>query len=332
MDARRYVTCVGAFAVLLLFSSPLVYAQDFREVLKGKATSVNRASSVAFTNASLKRFGTAGNSLLWSRNAQFAANVLSYLVPLVGFSKQTKVNRYGYIRTVESERKLSFLGYLLTIGSAGSSIYSTFRAGRAGSDFYWIGNQFSPNLGINLSEVGNDLRNFRTLSYFSSGIGLAGNLFLTSALNSAIADEEVSTGRLVTGLTLGLTSFVLKIIAVNQVGHAGEKLGRFSQNLKEDWQRYYFAECSSNLQKYNKHWDSGLGFIISGLSIALAGGLAASATEEPALAYVGGISGGIMALAGVIYQDWVAPAAMGSGGAKLYDFSTRKQQSEVSNK
>lgn len=330
MEARRCATGLRAFIVLFLFSSHLVYAQDFREVLKGKTKSMNRTSSVAFTNASLKRFGAAGNSLSWSRNAQFGANVLSYLVPLVGYSKETKINRSGYFSTTENERKLSFLGYLLSFGAAGSSIYSTFRAGQAGSDFYWTGNQFSPNLGYNLSEVGNDMRSFRTLSYFSSGIGFVGNLLLTSALNSAIAEEDVSTDQLVTGLSLGLTALVLKIIAVNKVGHAGEKLGRFSQNLNEDWQRYYFDECSSNLKSYDKHWDRGLRLMVGGLSVAFVGGLAASASDEPAVATLGGISGGIMALVGVIYQQWVAPASMGSAGTKLYDFAARKQQSDVS--
>ncbi len=68
---------------------------------------------------------------------------------------------------------------------------------------------------------------------------------------------------------------------------------------------------------------------IGGLAVIVAGGLAGAGADEETVALVGGITGGIMVFVGkFIYNDWLAPASLGSAGTKLQDFEARMKNRE----
>ncbi len=262
-----------------------------------------------FDGGSLAQFKMAGDAKRLSMWLKFGSNIAGYMGPIIG---STDAN------------------YFLSIVSTGASIFSDYKVGEAGSFLYEYGNGVSPEYGFKLSEAGNHLRSYRTMSFISSGLGLVSTFLLASAASDLgdidnISDQELSnaTGKLIAAGTAALSGFIVKIFAVNHVGKAGENVESFSNDLQTEWQKHYLAESGANLKDYNKRWDNGMGLIFGGLGIALAGGLASGAAGEPGVAVGGGIIGGILALVGIVYTDWLAPASMGSAGSNLNDFEAR---------
>lgn len=326
MEKRLKILLTVMFLVAI-FPIQTFAGVNFRAVLKGESASQSQNdSSLIFMQSMLPQLRTAAENLKWSRNLQYISNVAGYLVPLIGYSKETKINDDDYwYTTTEQESKLSTFGYMLSIGSTASSIASVYKAGQAGSDLYKISYNMPGDQGYELAEAGKNLQSFRNLSYISSGLGLISNIYLVNSLNAIDDDEEVGTQQLVTGLTLGLSSFILKVIAVKKVGSAGDKIEKFSNSMTNEWQKYYFTECSKNLKEYNQRWNNGVGLIASGIALALAGAL----TGDQNFATGGAIGGGLMALIGHVYMAWVAPADLGSAGDNLRDFEERMHRESL---
>jgi len=266
----------------------------------------------------------AGDNLRTSMWTQYAANTMGLLVPLLGYTKKTEIKYSGWRTEVEEKRQLSSLGYMLSIGAITSSFYSFYTAGKSGSELYKTGNQISSEAGYNLSKSGKHLRNFRTLSFVSSGMNFMGQLFVLNSLSSLQNDnEEESLAQFWTGVGFSVTSFILKIISVNHVGKAGSETSKFSQKLPDNWQNRYFSNAGTHLTKYNKHWDQGIGYLLGGLSIMVAGGLLRTQDIPNGVPTGLSIFGGIMAFTGYVYANWIAPADLGSAGSDLQDFSAR---------
>ncbi len=278
----------------------------------------------------LPAFGNAGNYLRTSMWMQYAANGMSILVPLIGYKKETTYDTQGWYGDKKEETKLTGLGYVLTIGATASSLFSFYKAGQTGSVLYSIGNRMPPEAGISLSETGRRLQSFRTLSFISSGLGLVVNFMLVSSINDLKEDnEDVSISKISTATGMAIASLILKIIAVNNVDKSGNEIEKFSRNMEDGWKKNYFTESSKHLKKYNQRWDQGLSLIFGGVGIALAGGLIAAQSDAPAALGTGAsILGGVMAFAGYIYMNWLAPAELGAAGQNMKDFELRMQRNQ----
>lgn len=337
------------FSLLILVCFPfLLTAQSFSLLEKPptfstdalrKSSPAVQDSFIQFQNAALPELKSAGSALQNSMWSQFGANILGYLVPLTGYKTVTTTKTiteddffggtYQY-QIREEETKLSASGYVFNIGSTALSLFSIYSTGQAGSRLQLFSNQLSHNDSYQLSEAGSNLKSFRTLSYVSSGLGLASGFLLGSSINTIDSDaDDVAYGKLAAAGGTVLAGLILKIIAVNKVGKAGKQVEGFSQRVKKDWQKYYFAKSAKNLKKYKKRWNNGLGLIIGGIGIAVTGALLdtqSDAASGVTLASV--IGGGVMVISGHILMNWAAPASLGSAGSNLKKFEKLMQQSD----
>jgi hypothetical protein len=323
---RWFFKSLILFLLLLFLPNQHLTAGSFRDVLLGNASGKRQQDSVVtFNTKALRAFDAAGDALSWSRNYQYASNIMTYLVPLIGYTKEEKLERSGFSTNLVEETKLSSLGYILNIGSFVTSIASVHKVGSAGSRFHAIGRELPPDLEYKFAESGNHLHSFRTLSYVSTGIGLAASIMLADAVAAVDeeSDEEVAK-KLLTTLGVSIAGLIVKVIAVNKVDNAGEHLVKFSDHFDTEWKKFYLSEAGKNLRRYNENWDSGLGLIFGGLALAIGSGL----LGEQQVAEIGAVTGGIMAIVGHVYMAWVAPYNLGVAGGKLQDLQERLNRLE----
>jgi len=314
--------------VLLLFFmlNNQLFCGSFRNVLTGRAPLPQSPDTVlTFSASALTALNQTGNDLNWGRNLQYISNAASYLVPLIGYTKEEKLVRNGYSTNLEEQTKLSASGYLLSYGSSISALASVYKVGKAGSRIHTFARDLPMDIEFKLAEAGNNLKSFRTLSFVSTGFGLASTLMLYNAVGSSEEDtNEETLTKVGTALGVALTGLIFKVIAVNKVEQAGDKIKTFSDEFHTDWQKYYMSECGNNLQKYDEHWDAGLGLIIGGATLAFSSAL----LDEKTVAGIGGTVGAIMMVVGKIYMDWVAPYSLGAAGNNLKDFQERMERLE----
>lgn len=287
----------------ILARSNTMYLEFNAELLR-KRTSSYQDPADPFDGGSLSQFKRAGDAKRLSMWLKFGSNIPGYL---------------GYLSLISGSTDAK--NYFFSIVSTGASIFSDYKVGEAGSFLYAYGNSVSPEYGFKLSEAGNHLRSYRTMSFISRGLGLVSTFLLVSAASDLGNNDDISNaaGKLIAAGTTAFSGFIVKIFAVNHVDKAGDNVVSFSNDIQTEWQKHYFAEAGANLKEYNKRWDKGVGLFIGGIGIGLTG----SVTGEPVASLVGGIIGGIMQLIGIAYTDWLAPASMGSAGSNLNDFEAR---------
>ncbi|MDI6803000.1 MAG: hypothetical protein QME58_04025 [Bacteroidota bacterium] len=265
-----------------------------------------------FSLNSLSGIRDVGTNLQSSAYWQYSSNILGYLSYL-GIKTETRTERSGYYSTEKTEIKVTPLGYALSIGSTVSSLVSIYNTGRAGERLYIIGKNLPSEYGYKLVDAGNNLKSYRTLSYISSGLGLASSILLQSSLNELNNDKDIEdvSGQIYAAGGLALAGLVFKIIAVDNVGEAGVQIESFSNDLHDPRAKNYFSNCGIKLKKFEKRWDAGL--------IVIGSGLVALMIPNPLAA----LSGLCLIIVGDIISSWIAPSNMSSAGSALYDFEDR---------
>jgi len=271
-----------------------------------------------FPKNSLLDLKSAGNNLSWSSYLQYGANLMGYLSYL-GYKIETKKTYNSYSGSSSTDKyqvSVEPIGYIFSVGSTISSLASIHTAGQAGSDLITIGSSLPNGSGYKLIDAGNYLKSYRTLSYISGGLSLIATVMLSSALSNLDLDRdediEKISGTIYAAGGLSLAGLVIKVLAVDKVGDAGERIESFSNDLKDPKQKYYFVNCGINLKKFESKWDAGLGATIAGMAA-----IVISAIAPNPIAPIAGLG---LIIVGHVMSNWLAPAKMGSAGSYLTDF------------
>jgi len=292
---KFYLQIIFLTTLLSFFLPTNMLAGSFSDILRGKdALSSGQDSTNTNLHINFLPVKQAGNNLVWSRNLMYGANMLGYIS--------------GFVKG----------GTIFSIASSVSAIAADYNVGMAGSRLNKFANLFDPNKAYLLSEAGNNLQSYRTLSLIGTGISLIGSIIFMNALNKNSGEDEISSS-LTTFAGFSIAAITLKYLAVNKVGKAGKLFARYATPQKSDWKKYYLSESARELVKYKDNWKQGLGLMLGGGVFILTGLI----PQSPELARIGIITGGLTILFGHIFMSWIAPTNLGSAGNDLENFEER---------
>jgi len=251
----------------------------------------------------------AGNSLEWSFYLKYIANGVGLIGTFVDYNEAGSNENDKVLYNIG--QRSSFMN-ILSFGSTALEIHSLNNIGRAGSSLQSMSSKLSIDKSYLLKEAAGDLKRSRNFGLISAGLGMIGGTAMVYGLSHHIESKTFSKGMVIGG-SFGLSSFILKIISINNIADAGETASQFSKNLTDERQKRYFNGFGKGLQNYNKHWKTGVNLTILGVTFMML----PIVVPEPTVARVTVITGALSILAGNIYMNWVAPYSLGEAGDNL---------------